>query len=63
MRRECEAMVLPDVDVLGVSLRHRGNELLVLPGRVSADRHGNVMGLPLLAPCAKRLAGSWYRAG
>src|SRR5205807_4803547 len=41
--------------MLGVSLRHHGEELLALPGGVEGYRSGNVTGLPLLAPWANRL--------
>jgi len=59
---ELEATFLPGLGLLGVSLRHRGEELLALPGGVAGYRDGNVTGLPILAPWANRLAGRRYRA-
>jgi aldose 1-epimerase len=58
---ELEATFLPDLGLLGASLRHRGEELLALPGGLGGYRQGNVTGLPLLAPWANRLAGRRYR--
>ena len=58
---ELEATFLPRLGLLGVSLRHRGEELLALPGGVAGYRDGNVTGLPILAPWANRLAGRRYR--
>ena len=46
--------------MLGVSLRHRGEELLDLPGGLDGYRTGAVTGLPLLAPWANRLGGRRY---
>jgi aldose 1-epimerase len=57
-----EASFLPGLGLLGTSLRHRGEELLALPGGVEGYRDGHVTGLPLLAPWANRLAGWRYRA-
>jgi len=57
-----EATFLPGVGMLGVALRHQGEDLLALPGGVAGYREGNVTGLPLLAPWANRLAGRRYRA-
>ncbi|HEV3015253.1 MAG TPA: aldose 1-epimerase [Actinomycetota bacterium] len=57
-----EATFLPGLGLLGTSLRHRGEELLALPGGVAGYRGGNVTGLPLLAPWANRLPGWRYRA-
>ena len=59
---ELEATFLPGLGLLGTSLRHRGQELLALPGGVAGYRDGNVTGLPLLAPWANRLPGWRYRA-
>jgi aldose 1-epimerase len=59
---ELAATFLPGLGLLGASLRHRGEELLALPGGVAGYRDGNVTGLPLLAPWANRLAGRRYRA-
>jgi aldose 1-epimerase len=59
---ELEASFLPRLGLLGASLRHRGEELLALPGGVAGYRGGHVTGLPLLAPWANRLPGRRYRA-
>jgi aldose 1-epimerase len=59
---ELEATFLPGLGLLGASLRHRGEELLALPGGVEGYRDGNVTGLPLLAPWANRLPAWRYRA-
>ena len=59
---DLEATFLPGLGLLGTSLRHRGEELLALPGGVAGYRGGNVTGLPLLAPWANRLAGRRYLA-
>ena len=53
-----EATFLPDVGMLGISLRYEGEELLALPGGVAAYRAGRQTGLALLAPWANRL-GRW----
>lgn len=55
-----EAVFLPDVGMLGISLRHDGDEVLALPGGLDAYRAGHVTGLPLLAPWANRLGGRRY---
>jgi aldose 1-epimerase len=55
-----EATFLPGLGMLGVSLRHRGDELLAVPGGLDGYRAGNVTGLPLLAPWANRLGASRY---
>ncbi|HEV8425276.1 MAG TPA: aldose 1-epimerase [Actinomycetes bacterium] len=57
-----EATFLPGLGLLGTSLRHRGEELLALPGGVAGYRAGHVTGLPILAPWANRLPGRRYRA-
>ena len=59
---ELDATFLPEVGMVGVSLRHRGHELLALPGGLDGYRAGNVTGLPLLAPWANRLGGFRYEA-
>jgi aldose 1-epimerase len=59
---QLEASFMPGLGLLGTSLRHRGEELLALPGGVEGYRDGHVTGLPLLAPWANRLAGWRYRA-
>jgi aldose 1-epimerase len=59
---ELEATFLPGLGLLGSALRHRGEDLLALPGGLAGYRDGHVTGLPLLAPWANRLAGRRYRA-
>ena len=59
---QLEATFLPGLGLLGASLRHRGEELLALPGGVAGYRAGHVTGLPILAPWANRLPGRRYRA-
>jgi aldose 1-epimerase len=59
---QLEATFLPGLGLLGTSLRHRGEELLALPGGVEGYRDGHVTGLPILAPWANRLPGWRYRA-
>jgi len=59
---ELEASFLPRLGLLGASLRHRGEELLALPGGIAGYRGGHVTGLPLLAPWANRLPAWRYRA-
>jgi aldose 1-epimerase len=59
---ELEATFLPDVGMLGTSLRLRGEEFVALPGGVDRYRDGHQTGLPLLAPWANRLASWGYRA-
>lgn len=59
-RGSLEATFLPDLGMLGVSLRHRGEELLALPGGLDGYRAGAVTGLPLLAPWANRLGERRY---
>lgn len=58
-----EATFLPALGMLGTSLRHRGDELLDLPGGLDGYRAGEVTGLPLLAPWANRLARWSYAVG
>lgn len=60
---ELDATFLPDVGMLGASLRHRGEELLGLTGNVAAyAERGSTMGIPLLHPWANRLGGMAYEA-
>jgi aldose 1-epimerase len=56
---DLEATFLPDVGFVGVSLRHRGDELLRFAG-VTGYKAGHVTGLPLLAPWANRLGQRHY---
>ncbi len=60
---DLEAVFLPGCGMLGVSLRHRGMELLrrVDDLKTSAAK-GSTAGIPLLHPWANRLAGLSYRA-
>ncbi|MBV8981713.1 MAG: aldose 1-epimerase [Acidimicrobiia bacterium] len=55
-----DATFLPELGMVGISLRHGGSEALVLPGGLDAYRGGHVIGLPLLAPWANRLSGRHY---
>jgi aldose 1-epimerase len=55
-----DATFLPHLGMLGISLRHRSEELLALPGGLDGYRAGNVTGLPLLAPWANRLGSRRY---
>jgi galactose mutarotase-like enzyme len=55
-----EATFLPQLGMLGSSLRHRGGELVALPGGLDGYRTGTVTGLPLLAPWANRLGARRY---
>ena len=55
-----EATFLPGLGMVGVALRHRGEDLLALPGGLAGYRAGNVTGLPLLAPWANRLGTRRY---
>jgi galactose mutarotase-like enzyme len=59
---ELEATFLPGLGLLGTALRHRGEDLLALPGGVAGYRDRHVTGLPLLAPWANRLPAWRYRA-
>jgi aldose 1-epimerase len=59
---ELSATFLPELGMLGTSLRHRGDELLALPGGLDGYRQGRVTGLPLLAPWANRLGARRYTA-
>ena len=58
---ELEATFVPARGMVGVSLRHAGDELIDRQGglRAYADR-GAVMGIPFLHPWANRLAGFSY---
>src|SRR5262245_6898238 len=59
---ELEAVFLPGRGMLGVSLRHRGEELLRrLENLEAAAAKGSTAGIPFLYPWANRLASSHYR--
>jgi galactose mutarotase-like enzyme len=59
---ELQATFVPEMNMLGASLRLGGEEFLALPGGVGAYRRVRTTGLPLLAPWANRLSGWAYRA-
>jgi aldose 1-epimerase len=59
---DLRARFLPAFGMLGVSLRHRGAELLRrLDDLETAAAKGSTAGIPLLHPWANRLAGPSYR--
>lgn len=60
---DIEATFLPEMGMLGVSLRHRGREFLSLDGGVEAFAKGHTTGLPLLHPWANRLGALEYAVG
>jgi len=60
---ELEATFIPELNMLGTSLRLAGEEYLALPGGVDAYRRQHTTGLPLLAPWANRLGAHAYRSG
>ena len=55
------AIFLPELGMLGASLKHAGDELLSLHGGVAGYRAGHTTGLPLLAPWANRLSRKRFR--
>jgi aldose 1-epimerase len=57
-----EAVFLPELGMLGASIRYRGSELLSLHGGVAAFRGGHTTGLALLAPWANRVSRRRFRA-
>jgi aldose 1-epimerase len=60
---DLEAVFWPEAGMLGVSLRHRGAELLRRIDNLDAARaKGSTAGIPLLYPWANRLASLRYRA-
>jgi len=60
---DLEAAFWPEAGMLGVSLRHRGAELLRRIDNLNAARaKGSTAGIPLLYPWANRLASLRYRA-
>jgi aldose 1-epimerase len=60
---ELEATFVPQLNLLGTSLRLGGEEFLALPGGIGGYRRGHTTGLPLLAPWANRLSSLTYRSG
>src|SRR5215218_7228164 len=58
-----QATFVPEMNLLGASLRLGGEEFLALPGGVGAYRRVRTTGLPLLAPWANRLSQRSHRAG
>ncbi len=60
---DLEATFLPNVSMLGVSLRHRGDELLAPVKPLAQYRAGRVTGIPFLFPWANRLGARTYRVG
>jgi aldose 1-epimerase len=50
------ADLLPELGMVGVSLRHRDVELLSLRRGIDSYRQGKTIGIPLLAPWANRLS-------
>src|SRR5207253_10411064 len=50
------AEFLPELGMVGISLRHRGVELLSLRRGLDSYRQGKTIGIPLLAPWANRLS-------
>jgi aldose 1-epimerase len=58
---QLDATFVPEVGMVGASLRDRGAELLYANGGVHRyARGGSTMGIPLLHPWANRLAGDRY---
>jgi aldose 1-epimerase len=59
---DLESVFLPAFGMLGISLRHRGSELLRrIDDLASAAARGSSAGIPLLHPWANRLASARYR--
>ena len=59
---ELEATFVPELNMLGTSLRLGGEEFVALQGGTARYRSRSTTGIPLLAPWANRL-GAWsYRA-
>lgn len=57
---DLRATFLPELGMVGVSLRLGDRELLATPGGLDRYREGRVTGLPLLAPWANRLGRKRY---
>jgi len=58
-----EATFIPELNLLGTSLRFHGEEFLALPGGLDAYRGLHTTGLPLLHPWANRLRAWAYSSG
>lgn len=56
------ATFVPELGMVGTSLRFGDDEVLAVPGGTRALARGELGGLPLLAPWANRLATDRYRA-
>ena len=60
---ELTAAFVPDLNMIGCSLEHRGEELLGQRGGLAAyAERGSSMGIPLLHPWANRLDAAAGRA-
>jgi aldose 1-epimerase len=60
---DLEAVFLPDLGMIGASLRHRGEEILRrIDNLEQAAAKGSSAGIPLLHPWANRLSGQRYQA-
>jgi len=57
-----DATFVPELNMLGTSLRLEGEGFIALPGGVAAYRSRHATGLPLLAPWANRLSAWSYRS-
>jgi galactose mutarotase-like enzyme len=60
---DTEVTFLPEMGMLGVSLRHQGRQYLDLHGGVEAFEAGHTTGLPILHPWANRLSALEYDVG
>jgi len=56
-------VLLPEVGMIGASLKHKGREFVDFHGGANAAVEGHTTGVPLLSPWANRLAESHYRLG
>ncbi len=59
---DLEATFLPELGMVGASLRWQDRELVAFPGGPRATARGSTCGLPLLHPWANRLASRRYAA-
>jgi len=59
---DLEATFVPELNMLGTSVRLGGEEFVSLQGGVARYRSRSTTGIPLLAPWANRLASWSYRA-